>query len=96
MHLLDVSKCLMFQSNLPSKYWKESILTATYLINRAPSPILSNQIPYDRLYIHTAAYRHLRVFRCLSYAKDNSHKTKFQPIAIKGIFLRYATKRKGC
>lgn len=85
-HLLDVVRCLMFQSNLPQKYWGESILTATYLINRTPSPTISYQPPYEKLFNHIANYSHLKVFGCLCCAKDNSHKTKFQPRAIKGSF----------
>jgi len=41
-HLLQVTRALMFQSNLPRKYWGEALLTAVYLINRMPTPVLHN------------------------------------------------------
>ncbi|RVX14584.1 Retrovirus-related Pol polyprotein from transposon TNT 1-94 [Vitis vinifera] len=44
-HLLEVARCLMFSSNVPNYFWGEAILTATYLINRMPSRVLTFQSP---------------------------------------------------
>lgn len=49
-HLLETSRALLFQSKLPIKYWGECVFTATYLINRFPSKILSHKSPYEVLY----------------------------------------------
>lgn len=49
-YLLEVARSLMFQSKLPFRYWRECILTATYLINSLPSVILKNKCPYEILY----------------------------------------------
>jgi len=39
-HLLEVARALMLQANLPQHFWGDSVLTAKYLINRFPTPVL--------------------------------------------------------
>lgn len=40
-HLLEVSRALRFQANVPKTFWGECILTTTYLINKLPIKALS-------------------------------------------------------
>lgn len=39
-HILQIARSLMFQSKVPKQFWDESILTAAYLINRMPTPVM--------------------------------------------------------
>ena len=93
-HLLNVGRALRFQANLPLKFWGESLLTATYLINRLPTPILKNKSPYELLYGKLPTYHHLRAFGCLCYTTNLQPSTKFSPRVRRCIFIGYPPNQK--
>ena len=94
-HILIVARALLFQANLPLSFWGECVLTAVYLINRLPTPLLSNQSPYERLYSRSPKLDHLRVFGCLCYATVVQPLQKFDSRAHRCIFVGYPTGQKG-
>ena len=76
-HILNVARALMITSSLPLKFWGEAVLTATYLINRIPTPKLENKSPYEMVYIKKPKYENTRFFCFLGYVYTstvNRHK----------------------
>lgn len=49
-HLLEVARALRFQANLPLCFWDDCVLIAAYIINRLPTPLLSNKSPHELLF----------------------------------------------
>lgn len=96
-HLLNVARSLLFfQSNIPLKYWSDCVITATFLINRLPSPLLNNVSPYECLQGKLPDYSQFKSFGCLCYASTLlKNRNKFSPRALPYGFLGYPTGYKG-
>ncbi|KAL2247796.1 UNVERIFIED_CONTAM: Retrovirus-related Pol polyprotein from transposon RE1 [Sesamum indicum] len=94
--LLNIARALLFHVALPLKFWGESILATTYIINRTPSAVLGWQTPFSVLLGCSPTYNHFKIFACLSFATNlNPHKTKFQKRAHRCVFLGYSMMQKG-
>lgn len=95
-HLLETSRALIFQSNLPIKYWGECVLTATYIINRIPCSDLGNISPFEKLHGLSPSYEHPKSFGCLCYATTpKPGRDIFKSRAIKYVFMGYPCGKKG-
>ncbi|CAL2228316.1 unnamed protein product [Prunus armeniaca] len=45
--LLEKTRALMLQMNVPKRFWSQGLLVATCLINRLPSRVLDSKSPYE-------------------------------------------------
>ena len=52
-HLVETTRTLLLHGNVPLRFWEDAVLTACYLINRMPSPVLNNKIPHSILFSHS-------------------------------------------
>ncbi|WVZ88158.1 hypothetical protein U9M48_034706 [Paspalum notatum var. saurae] len=92
----DVLRTLLFQADLPPKFWVEALHTATYLINRRPCKPLQFLTPYQALFGEIPDYCHLRVFGCLCY--PNMAATMPHKLAQRSspcVFIGYPSEHKG-
>ncbi len=84
-----MTKSLLFDAQLPPKFWEEAVNTANYLWNQLPiGP--DSKSPYEIFTKEKLSVSHLKVFRCLAYAYDpkETH-PKLDPNLIKSIFVGY-------
>ncbi|CAM8877096.1 unnamed protein product [Rhodiola kirilowii] len=94
-YILEVGS-LKIQSFIPDCFWGESILTATYIINRMPSLLLQGKTPFEVLFGAKPDYTHMKVFGCKCYVTNvQPNKSKFDPRANICVFLGYPFGQKG-
>ena len=95
-HITELGLTLLAQANLPIKFWWESFHTATYLINRLPTPVQSMKSPYESIFHISPDYKFLRTFGCSCFPFLRSYNQhKFQSHTSKCIFLGYSPLHKG-
>ncbi|CAM8993843.1 unnamed protein product [Rhodiola kirilowii] len=95
-HILEVARALMFEAGLPKHFWGDSVLTATHIINRLPTPVLKGKSPWEMLFGEKPHVDHLRVFGCSCFVSTKVHtRDKFDPRALECIFLGYPAGQKG-
>ncbi|WVZ06452.1 hypothetical protein V8G54_019798 [Vigna mungo] len=95
-HLLNVTRALLFHSNLPHSFWNFAVLHGTYLMNCIPTPFLNNKTPFQKLYGHPCDISALKVFGCLCYISTlTSNRKKLDPRAHPCIFIGLSLYSKG-
>ena len=95
-HLMEVARSMMFQSNVPKRYWSDAVMSACYLINRIPTRVLQDQSPFEVLNKIKPFLNHLRVFGCVSYVMvPGEMRNKLEPKSIRTMFIGYSSSQKG-
>ena len=94
---METARILLLHHNVPFRFWGDAVLIACYLINRMPSSVLNNQIPYFVLYPNDVLYSTpLCVFGCTCFVHDlTPGKNKLSAKSLKCIFLGYSRLQKG-
>ncbi|RDX83300.1 hypothetical protein CR513_35792, partial [Mucuna pruriens] len=87
-HLLKVARALLFQMSVPNVYWGETILTASYLINKLSIHVLNGISPINRMlsFFPSSPLLNLPncVFRCVAFVHShNPHRGKLDTRAFK-------------
>ena len=99
--IIDKSRTLLIQENVPVNLWGFAVMTAMHLINRLPSKVLSFKSPLELLEecfptVKLKTGLPVKVFGCVCYVHNPKHKqNKWNAKALKCVFLGYSTTQKG-
>lgn len=91
LHIVETALSLFTHASMPLYFWSSAVLTATYLINRMPTPTLQYQTSYFKLFGQNPNYKHLHNFGCLCYPwlrPYGSH--KLSPKSTACVFIGYS------
>ncbi|KAL0641364.1 hypothetical protein Bca4012_102815 [Brassica carinata] len=95
-HLMEVARSLMFQANVPKRFWSDAVSTACYLINRMPTRVLKDQAPFEVLNKRKPSLAYMKVFGCLCYVLvPGELRNKLEARSRKAMFIGYSTTQKG-
>lgn len=93
-HILEVTRAIRFQAHIPIKVWGYCVLVVVYLINRMPSVVIGNISLFERLHKRKPSLMHLRIIRCLCFAKTVQEHDKLMPRAKLAIHMGYSEVQK--
>ena len=90
-HIVETSLTLLSTASMPKTFWTYAFTAAVYLINRLPSPTISMQSPYYKLFGDKPNYEKLKVFGCLCFPWLRPYNTnKLQDCSKRCAFLGYS------
>ena len=94
--LVESSRSMLLDADLPQRFWAEAVSTANYLKNRCPSCAVKGMTLNEAWHGTKPRVVHLRVFGCESYAHiPKDERQKFNSKARKCILLGYGDRTKG-
>ncbi|KAI4303074.1 hypothetical protein MLD38_038749 [Melastoma candidum] len=95
-HLANLSRTILVQSGLPTKFWADAVSTANFVVNRLPSSAINYDVPYELLYRKQFNYNILRPFGCLCFPYiGHIAPHKLANRSVPCVFLGYSDLHKG-
>jgi hypothetical protein len=74
---MEMVRFLLFEKDLPKKFWAEAVNTSIFLLNRLPTRALQNKTPYEAWHSYKPSLQNLKISGCLCFTyvpqvkKDN-------------------------
>ena len=94
--ILDMTRAMLKNKNLPKVFWGEAVSTAVYLLNRSPTKSLEGKTPYEGWTGRQPFVEYLKVFGCIVFVKTlGKSLRKLDDQSIPMIFIGYEKGVKG-
>ncbi|XP_016690648.1 uncharacterized protein [Gossypium hirsutum] len=90
--IMEMTRCMLHEKNLPKGFWGEVANTAVFLQNRISTKAVKDQTPFEAWYGYKPSLKFLRVFGCLCFTCiPQVKRDKLDKKAEAGIFVGYST-----
>jgi transposase InsO family protein len=95
-HIVEITRAMLNEKNLPNYFWAEAVATAVYIMNRTPTAVVHGMTPEEKFIGKKPDVSHFRVFGCIAYVHvPDEKRSKLDPKTEKCIFIGYSLKQKG-
>ena len=99
-HILEISRALLIESNVPKYFWDSAVLFAVYLMNRTPTRVNDFKTPLQVFSEHMKLKSVLnlipKIFGCIVYVHlQKEFRSKLDSRAEKCVFLGVGQNQKG-
>ena len=94
-YLVEMARSMLIDSDLPKKYWGESVVTANHMQNRLP--VTGNEVtPYETWNKRKPNLKYVKQFGCIAYAAiPSERRQKLDDKAKQLVFVGYEEGTKG-
>lgn len=88
--LMEKTRALLYDANLPVTYWNYAVYAATFIINRLPTTTLDMKTPFEMWNGYPPSYKYLKVFGCIARVMTPYEKRKkLQPKSQTMVLIGY-------
>ncbi|GKV36122.1 hypothetical protein SLEP1_g44290 [Rubroshorea leprosula] len=89
--VMEMARSMLFEKNLPKKFWAEAVHTVVYLLNGLPTRAIEGKTPIEVWIGLKPSTYHLKVFGSICYMHvPATRRTKLDGKAEMGILVGYA------
>jgi hypothetical protein len=88
--VVGMARAMLKMPGMPGEFWGEAVVTAVYLLNRAPTQNLDGKTLYEVWHDKKPLVHHLCTFGCVAYIKETKpHLAKLDAHGKKAVFIAY-------
>lgn len=94
--VMNLTRSMLQDRDLPNFLWAEAVATAVYVINRSPTKALTNQTPVEAWTGKKPTVSHMKIIGCVAYGLIPSQlNKKLDNKSEKSIFIGYSSQSSG-
>ena len=91
-YILEMTRYMLHEKNLPKQFWVEAANTSVFLQNRLPTKALKDQTPFEAWYGYKPSLHFLKIFGCLCFTHvPHIKRDKLDKRALPSIFIGYSS-----
>ena len=68
IYIMEMTRCMLHDKELPKKFWAGAISIVVFLQNRLPTKALKNKTPFEAWYSYKPSFNFLKVFDCVCFS----------------------------